>query len=135
MPIIGLSQIYTLLIGLYGFLAGLDWVRASQVFYNFFVGVAAGVLIVLPQIRRSRKIRSFRKQYPLQEQGKMWRLIAIPGFAPIYVHDLQKGLRHHVANGETFVDLHFDWNSVRPVSQEECDRIPLGDPINTEKKL
>jgi hypothetical protein len=113
-----------------------QWHEFSQIVYNILVGLSAlataGAYALIPEVKRLRKIRSFRRQYPPQSFGKTWELIGRRGI--IYVHDLQLKLKRHVANPATMTDLGFDWNSVKGLSDAEFERIGLGSPIDTEKK-
>lgn len=114
-------------------------VSISQIFYNLMAGFAAllGSIIFIPEIRRWFKIKKYKRIYPLNSQGKNWRLIDKQGETQgiIYVHDLLSKLKYHVANPATMVGLDFDWNSVQHLPPNEFDNIKPGEPaINIEKE-
>lgn len=112
-------------------------VAYTQIFYYVLVGAAgfAGAFALVLDLWRRVRILWYRKKYRPQLDGKSFRLINIKDTAPIFVHDLKRKLKRHVANPATMEDLGFDWNSVRCVSREEYDSIPTGYPINTKRQL
>jgi hypothetical protein len=115
-----------------------DWLTIAQIFNNVAVGVAAiaAASVGVPALRRLLNVRSMRKQYPLDEQGKTWELITVEGGAgSVYLHDKQLNVARHIANPATFLDVGFDWNRVRRLSRAEFDNIVLKYPINTERKF
>lgn len=117
----------------------MSWLNVSQIYFNFTVGTASGVFVIVNTVSKyiTNKIQrsienDIKAKYPRQKLNIDFKLIDTedaPG--KIYLIDLVTRERFWIASASTFRDLDYHWSDVQRIQKNEFNKYDEGPAILT----
>ena len=103
----------------------------SQIFYNWAVGISAGVFVAIQGLAKlwpHIKAVYFRIKFPVQDQGKTFDIVQLQGKEGI-LYALKKNNLRWISSSLTRSDLHFPYSGIKTLEQKDWDKYSVGGEI------
>jgi hypothetical protein len=109
----------------------LDWITSIGILLAGVIGFKTILNVEkIKKIQLTIKIKKLKRDYPIKKLGKTYKIWKYEGKNAVWLIDLNKKIRRHVANIET--DHEMGWKDKHEsVSEKEIETYPLGDKIDT----
>jgi hypothetical protein len=104
----------------------------SQIFYNWAVGISAGVFVAIQTLAKlwpHIKAVYFRHKFPSSKVGSDFEVVHLKDKGELHILK-DKELRW-ISSSLTRSDLHFSWSKVRILDNKEWGKYTVGSEIYT----
>jgi len=105
----------------------------SQIFYNWAVGISAGVFVALQGLAKlwpHLKAFWYRFRFPVQKQNKTYEIVQLKGKEGI-LYTLKKNKLRWISSSLTRSDLHFPYSGIKTLDQKDWDKYSVGSEVYT----